>query len=242
VWLMRNMIKAGVPGLYIFHRQEEIGGIGSAFIARETPELLAGIDFAIAFDRKGYTDIITDQMGATASERFAATLAVALHPLEYEPEFGIFTDTQNYAELISECSNISVGYHAMHTPSEWQDIDFAMMLVNRLCSADFTQLAAARDPSVIEAQNWFYRERASAVGWELDRYEPTRARIQPHEDYDRWWEAELKKEDALWEAKLKRADARTLIELCKQEPDLVADFLESLGYTVADLKAYGGMV
>ena len=46
---MREMILAGIPGLYVFHRNEESGGAGSDWIARETPWELHGIKAAIAF-------------------------------------------------------------------------------------------------------------------------------------------------------------------------------------------------
>ena len=34
VWLMTKLIEAGVPGRYIFHRAEEVGGRGSGWIER----------------------------------------------------------------------------------------------------------------------------------------------------------------------------------------------------------------
>src|SRR5690606_20255877 len=72
VWLLLEMIRARVPGFYIFHRAEEKGCQGSDYIARETPEVLDGIDYAIAFDRRGYNSIVTHQIGArTASDSFA---------------------------------------------------------------------------------------------------------------------------------------------------------------------------
>jgi hypothetical protein len=33
IWLCWELIKAGVEGLYIFHRAEEVGGVGSSYIA-----------------------------------------------------------------------------------------------------------------------------------------------------------------------------------------------------------------
>ena len=36
VWLMVNMIRRNVPGLYIFHASEEVGGLGSSYIAKHT--------------------------------------------------------------------------------------------------------------------------------------------------------------------------------------------------------------
>ena len=72
---MLEMIKASVPGLYIFHRDEEVGGKGSKYISINTPEILKGIQFAIAFDRYGTTSVITEQMGGKcASREFADSI------------------------------------------------------------------------------------------------------------------------------------------------------------------------
>ena len=74
-WIMREMAQAGVPGLYIWHRQEESGGIGSSWIADNTPETVAGIKAAIAFDRRGKSDVITHQAGRTLRQRYLCGIA-----------------------------------------------------------------------------------------------------------------------------------------------------------------------
>jgi acetylornithine deacetylase/succinyl-diaminopimelate desuccinylase-like protein len=38
VWLMVNMIQRHVPGWYVFHRAEEVGGLGSTYIAKKKRE------------------------------------------------------------------------------------------------------------------------------------------------------------------------------------------------------------
>ena len=69
VWIMLQMIKAKVPGLYIFHRAEEIGGLGSGWII-DNPQASTDSDHehwvqqytqCIAFDRYGTKSIITHQ-------------------------------------------------------------------------------------------------------------------------------------------------------------------------------------
>src|SRR5215471_8593329 len=60
-WLAIEMIKAGVPGTYVFHREEECGGLGSRWLAENAPEVLGQFDCAIALDRAGYGDVITYQ-------------------------------------------------------------------------------------------------------------------------------------------------------------------------------------
>lgn len=79
IWLMLEMIKAGIEGVYIIHYGEERGGIGSRAKATKEPLFFTGIDIAIAFDRAGYSDIITHLCyGRTASDAFADSFAKEL--------------------------------------------------------------------------------------------------------------------------------------------------------------------
>lgn len=123
-YIMLRMIQHGVPGYYIFHRAEERGGLGSAYLRDHNPELIKGFDRAIAFDRKGYDSVITHQMYRGASDLFAEALAKSLGGAYTPDSTGIFTDTENYAELIQECTNLSVGYFKEHTGDEWQNYRF----------------------------------------------------------------------------------------------------------------------
>src|SRR6267154_1110963 len=124
VWLMREMVLAKKPGLYVFHRDEESGGRGSTFIAEQAPETVEGIKAAIAFDRRGKSDVITHQAGGRcASDAFATSLADQLGGSYRKCSGGIFTDNANYTDLIGECTNISVGYDHEHTSRETLDID-----------------------------------------------------------------------------------------------------------------------
>ena len=147
VWLMTEMIKARIPGLYVFHRGEERGGLGSSWIAQHTPALLSGIRAAIAFDRRGTRSIITHQRGArSCSEAFATSFADALG-LTHEPDpTGTFTDTANYTDLVGECTNLSVGYEDEHTAHETLDVTYVLSLRNALLGTDLTNLVFARTP------------------------------------------------------------------------------------------------
>ena len=161
-WLMARMMRKGVEGLYLFHRDEEIGGLGSEHIAAQERALLEESDIAIALDRRGFCDVITHQAGGRCcSDEFAAALAALLNSssrkLHYEPsDAGIFTDTANYASFVPECTNLSVGYFFEHTSRELQDPLHAEELAGALCSLDFSQLPAKRDPSVpeLELDSW----------------------------------------------------------------------------------------
>lgn len=147
VWIMHQMIAAGVPGLYIFHRDEETGGRGSRWIAEHTPELLRGIDRAVAFDRKAYHSVITRGPGDKCSDEFARALANKLNDLggHYRPDpSGVFTDTANYTHLVPECTNISVGYHDAHRPSEHQHIGHLDWLMWASCQLPWDELPIVR--------------------------------------------------------------------------------------------------
>jgi len=146
VWLMMEMIAHGVEGLYIFHYGEEVGGVGSSYIATVTPEILDDIDFAIAFDRKGTKDVITHQMERCASDAFALDLAKRIGGGYKPDDSGVFTDTAKYTELVAECTNLSVGYGGEHTASEYQDLRHAAWLRDRLVHMDWSNLTCQRAP------------------------------------------------------------------------------------------------
>ncbi|WP_225011269.1 M28 family peptidase [Novosphingobium percolationis] len=160
VWIMLNMIAAGRPGLYLFHRGEEQGCLGSCWIQRNTPELLKDIDAAIAFDRAGHGDVITHQSyGRTCSDAFAVSLASTLNGLNpdfrYVPDdTGIFTDTNEYAGLIPECTNLSVGYHGQHGPRETLDVGHCEKLLAAMLKLDASRLVIERDPAIQEDDRW----------------------------------------------------------------------------------------
>lgn len=150
VWIMMNMIKRKVPGYYVFHRGEECGGIGSSFIAEDFKKhITADIKWALAFDRKGYADIITHQGGVRCASHAAAEQlkkALGEKGLKYElSQNGLFTDTANYKYCVSECFNLSVGYHKQHGPSETQDMPFAKKLLDAICSINWQTFTAFRD-------------------------------------------------------------------------------------------------
>lgn len=146
VFACLSMIEAGVKATFVFHQDEEIGGLGSAWIARNRPDFLAGFDHCISLDRRGTRDIITSQWGAECcSGQFASELANALD-MGHKPARGTFTDSANYVDIIPECSNLSVGYYNEHTRAETLDTRYLMELIPRLCAVDWSQLPTARAP------------------------------------------------------------------------------------------------
>lgn len=161
IWLMREMILANVPGLYIFHRAEEVGGLGSSYIAKETPNALCGIKYAIALDRRGTDSVITYQgYGRGCSDAFARALAQGIGHGFYPDNTGIFTDTANYMDIVPECTNLSVGYDHEHTARETLNLDHLFRLRKSLINLDVTGLPVERDPTKREydyddAIHWF---------------------------------------------------------------------------------------
>lgn len=151
VWLMLEMIEAGVPGTYVFHRGEECGCVGSKWMSTNAVDFLKEFDFAIAFDRRDEDSIITYQRNRrTCSDEFATAFAAQLNALnntfKFKPDnTGVFTDTANYLASIRECTNISVGYTDAHTGGESQDVSFAMALREVLIKMDWEKLVAVRE-------------------------------------------------------------------------------------------------
>lgn len=163
VYIMCKMIENKIPGLYVFHVGEERGCIGSKFIVDKNPGLVEGIKRCIAFDRMGYTDVISNQRGrACASSEFTNALATNLNDLIKTPELkykgdvvGVYTDSANYDKLIPECTNISVGYMGHHTEDE--HVDFYWLnkhLIPAIMKVDWNALPTKRDPKAVESYRY----------------------------------------------------------------------------------------
>jgi hypothetical protein len=152
VWIMSEMIKANVPGLYVFHAAEEIGCIGSRAIVKHNPELLANIKSAIAFDRKGYDSVITHQRSRCASDAFGNSVATQLPARFKNDPTGILTDTKMYMHIVPECSNISVGYFDEHHPEERLDVNHLIELRDHMIKIDASKFVIERDPKQVEPQ------------------------------------------------------------------------------------------
>lgn len=146
IWVLLELIRAEVPGLYIFHRGEERGGQGSSWIADHKPDLLKDIKRAIAFDRRGTSEVITHQSsGRCCSDQFALALSKQL-ALNHAPSSkGIFTDTANYTHLIEECTNVSVGYVHEHTANETLDLTYLVDLADSAIQVDWDNLPVSRE-------------------------------------------------------------------------------------------------
>lgn len=240
-YVMLRMIEAGVPGRYIFFREEEIGGIGSSAYARDNELELQKFDFAIAFDRKGKTDIITHQYGGRcASNAFADALAAGMEDYGlglYASPNGSFTDTANFMELIPECSNLAVGYASAHSPSETLDLVYLMKLANACVSFDWSTLPIVRDPSLYQPSAKMTKSRDgtqwfdSGNPWDdmlpandSPKYNVRRRTQNLINDYSKYGEST---EPINWQ---------DLFDLCSDDPEVVADILYNFQVSASDLQ------
>lgn len=143
VYVLMSMIKAGVPGRYVFHRGEEVGALGSSYIAEERQDILDGIELAVAFDRRGTQDVVNWQLGQEmVEESMVDKLIYALSDEEYVfvPAKGSFTDTAMYKDRVKNCTNISVGYYDEHSKSESLDLVYLDWLVGKVKTIDWQAL------------------------------------------------------------------------------------------------------
>lgn len=192
VWLMLEMIKANCFGTFIFFRGEEQGCIGSTAFAEENEDYLKGFTCAIAFDRKGTTDVITHQRSSECcSSEFAKGLSKVLG-MKYKPDnTGVYTDTAEFMHLIPEITNLSVGYVNQHSHRETQDLKFLVELRDRLISIDWASAdlpvkrvpekpissfggwAYGGDYSGYRGSNWDYdwADRQIGYGKEFNHYD-----------------------------------------------------------------------
>ncbi len=159
VWLILNMIEMGVPGHYVIFAEEESGCIGSGKLRVDCPNWLTEVSACISFDRKGYDSIITHQTSwRTASDAFAKDLGARIGLGMKPDDTGSYTDSNEFADLIPECTNVSVGYFAQHTKNESQDMAFAYLLAEKLIHVDWEKLTIERDPDDYESagSSWGY--------------------------------------------------------------------------------------
>lgn len=145
VWLCLELYKAGVPGLYVFHADEEVGMVGSRGFQYHAPDeiLAADWEWAISFDRRGSKSIITHQMGTRCLPDEDAWELSCLLGMGHEPDpTGSFTDSLAYFESgwCRRATNLAVGFQRAHSPSETLDLYYIKALRNRLVSVDWTML------------------------------------------------------------------------------------------------------
>ena len=227
IWLMLNMIQAGVSGLYCFFLDEEIGGRGSSYAAQNGLFKWSEFNRCISFDRKGYGDVITHQAcGRSCSDDFARALAKQLNKsgLSYKPDdTGSFTDSANFTELVAECTNLSVGYFSQHGPNETQDLQFAADLAKALVEVDWEALPIHREPG----EDDLFDDR-----WDFSPF-GLGSQLSPISDYLDMYE--MVKDDPAWAAGQLLGSEVALADLVEAEPDIAATMILNAGYTAEDI-------
>lgn len=158
VALLCHMIENKVAGHYFFFAGEECGGIGSRYLAENFTKLFPSLklDRAIAFDRKGTSDVVVSQFcGTCCSEDFALALCFKLG-LEYRFANGSFTDTANFVDFIPECTNVSVGYYNEHSKEEYLDLNYLQVLSEKVLKIDWEDLPTKRscEPEFVFEEHW----------------------------------------------------------------------------------------
>lgn len=227
-WLARELILAGKPGLYVFHTGEEIGGVGSRHIAKNRSEVLGRIDFAIALDRAGYSDVITHQGGSRCcSDDFAESLAEQLNAMtgqSFAPcDGGTFTDTANYVDAIGECTNLSVGYSGAHSNKESVDARFLESLLDGLKQLDIDKLEMKRKPGEHEELWDDWRD----------------SRIDSWNRHYNWRDDDAYDPNKLFaDEKHTLSDSARLLNIVMNYPEEVAAYLEEYGIGADELAQY----
>jgi hypothetical protein len=247
VWLMVQMIRAQKPGLYIFHREEEVGCKGSYYIATQRVDLLEGIKFAIALDRKGQKSIITHQRSdRCCSDEFAKSLADALDeaglPGLKADDGGIYTDTAEYTDLIGECTNVSIGYEGAHTKWERFNVNYAFDLLNALLALDLSKLVEKRKPGEVESKPYMHYSYADAGKhgfdeWGYRYYDSGSSYYSKYGSFPTKTSVKIpvvdaEEDDQAW----KPSTWRRMISLIEKNPDAIATIIDSYGVTADDLE------
>jgi len=153
MWLMIQMIKRKIPGIYLFHRGEEQFGKGSKYFRDRHAHFLRsfGVKYCISLDYEGTNTIVTHQFLSredlyrgqrtrTCSDAFAVKLAnyLGFSPIHLQRN-GIFTDSASYYGIAVECVNVAVGYYEYHKPTEYVITADVMKALNGLiayCKAE----------------------------------------------------------------------------------------------------------
>ena len=249
IWLMLEMIEAGVSGHYVFHREEECGGGGSSFLSSDPSwiEYFKDYKCVIALDRRGYNDVITHQGARTCSDAFAQELSDQLNVLMYKdtldttdkdvvkyyqwkPSTGVWTDSANYTDMVGECTNLSVGYFNQHSYKECLDPDFLLELLTALKHLDTTALVAscsrkAGEREVFKQPVWNSRRGNQMVPTDGGTF-------FDDELYTQSMKAHLGMDDLNDDTGWGYTDMSDVVE---QYPDEVASILKAQGYGVFDL-------
>lgn len=152
--ILIGMIKNKIPGTYFFFLGEEpilSGGLwGSSNALANNPEYFSKFKRCIAFDRRGYGSVVIRQMGRMSSSKtFITSIANKLKEfgnIEFDEssQYGYYTDTATFMDVIPECTNISVGGFGEHTVKEWVDLNYTYNVYQTALKIKWDELPVER--------------------------------------------------------------------------------------------------
>lgn len=231
IWLILNMIAAGVPGVYLIFADEESGLQGSAQFAWTVyaDDILAKVKHAVAFDRhdKDGPQVITHMIGQrTASDRFAAHLSAYLPG--YKPSAdGSITDTYSLIGTggIREVTNISAAYQGHHTERETLDFAALRTLRDRLLLVDWSRLPADMPEANLPKSDPWTKPRVSAVKSDPWGYD---------DSFDRWSGYDACR-NGQTQKRQRYSDLDIIQAVVEEYPHRIAMLLADYGLDVNDL-------
>ena len=150
VVIILEMIKVKKPGVYYLFKGEEMGHIGAKKLREFVFENrdLKNVTKCISLDRKGYDSVITHQRNIRCcSDEFAVDVAnrINIHGFWFRPDpFGMSTDSLDFIDKYSECTNISIGCFRMHTNKECQDLEFMEALSDAFVKINWEDIRTRR--------------------------------------------------------------------------------------------------
>lgn len=150
VAIILEMVKSEKPGVYYLFKGEEMGHIGAKKLKEYIYENrdLKNVKKCISLDRKGYDSIITHQKNIRCcSDEFAIEVSKKLNSYGFwfRPDpFGMSTDSLDFINRFSECTNISIGCFRMHTNKECQDLDFLEALTVAFLNINWEKIKTTR--------------------------------------------------------------------------------------------------
>lgn len=117
IYIILRMLEKGHDINFAFTVSEEIGTIGSGFLADTKAKELKECLYGLTLDRKGNTDIICFDNSYGTIE-FENALEFVGKEFGYKPAMGVLSDADEFNKFMS-CANLSVGYYRQHTKKEF---------------------------------------------------------------------------------------------------------------------------
>lgn len=152
--ILISMIENKKPGTYYFFIGEEPLGSGGLYGSKNAlsanPNFFKKFKRCIAFDRRGYGSIVTRQMARNCcSIEFATEIAKNLETIigvkwDKNSNFGYYTDTAVFMDVIPEVTNLSAGGFYEHHKNETVDLEYTYKILEFALKMDWESLSVVR--------------------------------------------------------------------------------------------------